>query len=123
MTVDKIVLPLVNGRIRSIPVQDILYFQSDGYLSIVFFEENKSVNSLIVNKRIGALENMFRLEPIKSFRTHRSYLVNAENLKPYGRYPQSDLEFKNGMVAKLSRRKKLDFHNFYTRDILAQVSE
>lgn len=112
MNSNKIVLPLVNGRMKAFSLSDILFCRSDGYLTILYSKEDGDVSSFIVNKRLGTMEELFSAHPINSYRTHRSYIVNADNLKPYGRYPSTELEFQNGMVAKLSRRKKLDFHNY-----------
>lgn len=111
----KIVLPLVSGKMKSFSLDDILFCKSNGYHTELYFKENKVVASLLVNKRLGSLEEMFQSKPINSFRTHRSYIVNVDNLEHYGKYPKGKLQFPCGVVAKLSRRKKLDFHNYFNK--------
>jgi len=115
MNTEKIVLPLVSGKMKSFSLSDILFCKSNGYHTELYYLQNDQVSNLLVNKRLGSLEQIFQSTDINSFRTHRSYIVNIDNLEHYGRYPKNELQFPSGFVAKLARRKKLDFHKFFNR--------
>lgn len=113
MDTEKIVLPLVSGKMKSFNLNDILFCKSNGYHTELYYKNNNQVSSLLVNRRLGTIEELFQSTSINSYRTHRSYLVNIDNLEHYGKYPKNELQFPQGVIAKLSRRKKLHFHKYF----------
>jgi len=115
MNSDKLVLPLLNGKVKSFNLDDILFCKSNGYLTIIYYEQNGTVEEITVNKRLGNIEEMCKATCKRCYRTHRSYFVNTDHLEGQTRNIKGDLKFNQGLSAKLSRRKKSDFIDFYRK--------
>jgi len=115
MNSKKIVLPLLNGKVKSFNLNDILFCKSNGYLSIIYYKQNDTVEEITVNKRLGCIEEILKETCKPCYRTHRSYVVNADNLESDKKHFKSELKFHSGVAAKLSRRKKSDFVDFYKK--------
>ena len=82
-----------------LPVKDVKYFKSDGYL-VNAFSINDSVN--LLEKTLKHLEIIL---PINFIRNHRSFIVNIDFIKSYqniggGIY---NIELKDGELLPLSR--------------------
>jgi len=104
---------LANGDKKSLPWSDVNYFKSNGYLTELNYLDNDKPKKVSINKRIGQIEEELHFKNFSIFRSHRSYLINIKNMMPYKNYPPNDLLFKGNVSAKLSRRKRLEFHKFF----------
>lgn len=104
---------LANGDKRSFHWEDVVYFKSNGYLTDLHYFDKGNSKKVVVNRRIGQIEEDLDYKNFNIFRSHRSFLINIDNMQPYEKYPPSELKFRGNLTAKLSRRKKLDFHKLY----------
>ncbi len=112
MDLDLVSFPLVGGGEIEVNHKDILFFEAYGNISTMAIG---SVNS-IFNQRyidISLGELVIKLSDHKFYRIHRSYLVNVSRILPYGNYPSNKLKVSGGLEIPISRRRKLDFHNYY----------
>jgi len=104
---------MFNGQKRTFNWNDIIYFKSDGYLTDLHYFEDDEVKKASIDQRIGQIEEDLDFQKFNIYRSHRSYLINLDNMMPYGNYPPDELRLKGDLTVKLSRRRKLDFHKFY----------
>ena len=92
-----------SSGIDYVPIQDIIYIQSDGRYSFVFRVNKKR---LVVTKGISEYES--QLAERGFFRVHKSYLINLSYVT---RYLKSDgyAEMTNGETLPVSMRNKTSF--------------
>lgn len=98
--VKKIALPTFDG-LEFINLDDILYCQSDGAYSNVFFKDG---NKLYISKTLRYLEDA--LCSFHFFRVHNSYIVNLNYIRKYSKSDGGALILTNGQRIRVSRSKK-----------------
>jgi len=98
--VRKVALPTFDG-LEFINMEDILYCQSDGAYSNVFFTDG---NKLYISKTLRYLEDA--LCNFHFFRVHNSYIVNLHHVKKYSKTDGGMLILSNGEKVRVSRSKK-----------------
>lgn len=108
----RIELPLLKGKTWEVSVEDILYVQAEGQMSIVYYrDENSRSQYKYVNLLLGSIEQ--QLCTSQFYRSHKSCLINLSQLVPYGRYPDTLLEVNNSEYVPLARRRRMEFHKVY----------
>lgn len=105
--VRKIALPTFDG-LEFIHMDDILYCQSDGAYSIVYFIDG---NKLYISKTLRYLEDA--LCNFHFFRVHNSYIVNLNHVKKYTKADGGLLVLSNGEKVRVSRSKKDELLNLF----------
>ncbi|HLF64151.1 MAG TPA: response regulator [Saprospiraceae bacterium] len=98
--VRKIALPTFDG-LEFIHMDDILYCQSDGAYSHVFFTDGRK---LYISKTLRYLEDA--LCNFHFFRVHNSYIVNLNHVNKYSKTDGGLLILSNGMKVRVSRSRK-----------------
>ena len=98
--VRKVALPTFDG-LEFINMDDILYCQSDGAYSYVYFTDG---NKLYISKTLRYLEDA--LCNFHFFRVHNSYIVNLNHVKKYSKTDGGLLVLSNGEKVRVSRSKK-----------------
>jgi len=98
--VRKVALPTFDG-LEFIHMDDILYCQSDGAYSYVYFTNG---NKLYISKTLRYLEDA--LCNFHFFRVHNSYIVNLNHVKKYSKTDGGLLIMSNGDQVRVSRSKK-----------------
>ena len=98
--VRKIALPTFDG-LEFINLDDILYCQSDGAYSNVFFTDG---TKLYISKTLRYLEEA--LCSFHFFRVHNSYIVNLNHVRKYSKSDGGMLILSNGDHVRVSRSKK-----------------
>jgi len=98
--VKKIALPTFDG-LEFINLDEILYCQSDGAYSNVFFTDG---SKLYISKTLRYLEDA--LCNFHFFRVHNSYIVNLNHVKKYTKTDGGLLILSNGEKVRVSRSKK-----------------
>ena len=103
--VKKIAVPTFDG-LEFIRLDDILYCQSDGSYSHIFFVDGRK---LYLSKTLRYLEDS--LCDYHFFRVHNSYIVNLNFVEKYARTDGGILEMKNGVKIRVSRLKRDELLN------------
>lgn len=98
--VRKIALPTFDG-LEFITLDDIVYCQSDGAYSNVFFKDG---NKLYISKTLRYLEDA--LCSFHFFRVHNSFIVNLNYIRKYSKSDGGALIMLNGERIRVSRSKK-----------------
>ena len=88
------------GRLHSLPLENVLYFQSRDHIIHVFFADD---NSRRIRKKISILEQAL---PARFFRIHKSFIVSLPEVqrliaKRGGKYR---VELSDGTLLPVSRR-------------------
>lgn len=99
-SVRKIALPTFDG-LEFIKLDEILYCQSDGAYSNVFFKTGKK---MYISKPLRFLEDI--LCDYHFFRVHNSYIVNLNHVHKYSKTDGGILIMDNGDHVRVSRSKK-----------------
>lgn len=99
-TVKKIALPTFDG-LEFVRLDDILYCQSDGAYTHVFFTSGKK---MYISKPLRFLEDI--LCDYHFFRVHNSYIVNLNHVRKYSKTDGGILIMENGDQVRVSRSKK-----------------
>ena len=98
--VRKIALPTFDG-LEFIDLDDILYCQSDGAYSYVYFTDG---GKLYISKTLRYLEEA--LCSFHFFRVHNSFIVNLNHVRKYSKVDGGLLIMSNGEKVRVSRSKK-----------------
>ena len=98
--VKKIALPTFDG-LEFIHMDDILYCQSDGAYSHVFFTNG---SKMYISKTLRYLEDA--LCNFHFFRVHNSYIVNLNHVKQYSKTDGGLLIMSDGKKVRVSRSRK-----------------
>lgn len=99
-TVRKIALPTFDG-LEFIHMDDILYCQSDGAYSHVFFTDG---SKMYISKTLRYLEDA--LCNYHFFRVHNSYIVNLNHVKQYSKTDGGLIILSDGKKVRVSRSRK-----------------
>lgn len=97
-----------NSETYVIPIENILFIEQQGYLSIIHTHHR-------IYQCVSTLINMYNSLNDNFYLTHKSFLVNTKNIDyiSYNRKSTSDIFFINyDKTALLSVRKKTDFKKF-----------
>ena len=87
-----------------VEVADIVYCQSEGSYTNLFFLDGQSMLLSKPIKDVGEL-----LIPAGFLRVHNSYLINLGHIKKYIRGEGGEIIMKNGHTVPVSRSKKAEF--------------
>ncbi|MCB0560130.1 MAG: response regulator transcription factor [Lewinellaceae bacterium] len=87
-----------------VEVADIVYCQSEGSYTNLFFMDGQSMLLSKPIKDVGEL-----LIPAGFLRVHNSYLINLSHIKKYIRGEGGEIIMKNGHTVPVSRSKKAEF--------------
>ena len=104
-------LPMLRNKTLDIPIDDILYVEGDGPMSVVYHIDNDKSKKSYVNLMIRDLQAL--LSHHRFYRCHKAYIVNINKIEPYGKYPKDKITLNNDMTIPLAKRKRLEFHNVY----------
>ena len=99
-TVKKIAVPTFDG-LEFVTLDEILYCQSDGAYSYVFFRDG---SKLYISKTLRYLETA--LCTFHFFRVHNSYIVNLNHVRKYSKTDGGMLILTSGEKIRVSRSKK-----------------
>ncbi|MBC7426693.1 MAG: response regulator transcription factor [Bacteroidia bacterium] len=87
-----------------VKIKDIIYCKGDGAYTYFFL---KSGEKIIVSKNLKEFEDL--LDDQGFFRTHKSYLINLNEMKKYVRGDGGYVVMSNGDNIDVSKRKKESF--------------
>lgn len=94
-----------------VKIEEIMYFEaSSNYTYIIMNERAKQLAS----KTLQTFEEVLDHNSI-FFRPHKSYIINLKFIKQYIRGEGGELIMKDGKSIPLSRTRKQDFLNLFTR--------
>jgi two-component system LytT family response regulator len=105
--VRKIALPTFDG-LEIIHMDDILYCQSDGAYSHVFFTDG---TKMYISKTLRYLEDA--LCNYHFFRVHNSYIVNLNHIKQYSKTDGGLIILSDGKKVRVSRSRKDELLNLF----------
>lgn len=106
---EAIALPSLEG-LEIVEWQDIVWCESDGNYSKVFFSDN---SFLMICRSLKELEEV--LSPYPIFRIHHSFLINIKNVKKYLKGKGGQVVMSTGKTLDVSVRRKADFLNQFNR--------
>jgi len=102
---------MLRNKTLDIPIDDILYIEGDGSMSVVYhIDKDKCIKSY-VNLMIRDVQALLCRH--RFYRCHKGFIVNVNKIVPYGKYPKDKLELNNAMTIPLAKRKRMEFHNVY----------
>ena len=107
----KIELPLIKGQLQEYILENILYFEAKGSLSIVHYLSDSGTDKKYINMMLCDIERS--LMDAHFYRVHKSILVNVSKVMDYGEYPGGQLQLTDGQEVPMSRRRRLLFHNVW----------
>lgn len=93
----------VQGGYEYIPIHDIYYLEADGSYVKIVCAGNKQK---IVSKNLKYFETTLESIP-KFIRTHRSFLVNLDQVSSYSKADGGSLTLSNGAKIPISRERRL----------------
>ena len=94
-----------------VKLKDIVYLEGDDcYTHVVLREEPKYV----VSKTLAVFEEMLRGDG-QFFRAHKSYIINLNFIRQYIRGDGGEIIMQDGKRISLSRNKKEEFLNLFTK--------
>ncbi len=102
----KIALPLADGLVF-VKVTDILFLEADGSYTTVHTHQKK----ILVSKKIKFFEDILSSDT-RFFRTHRSFIVNVENIQRYSKKDGTSVVFDDGNEIPVAREKVKEFETF-----------
>ncbi len=97
---NKLALP-VEGKIAMLEYDSILYCESDGNYTRIYFSDQKTI---MISSTLKDIESML---PHPNFlRIHNSFVVNIDHIKEYIRGEGGEVILTNGESLRVSRNKK-----------------
>jgi two-component system, LytTR family, response regulator len=107
---DTIALSTTKGLLF-VKIADIMYFEADScYTHIIMNDKTKQIAS----KTLAAFDEVLTDNPL-FFRAHKSHIINLKCIKQYVRGEGGDIIMENGYTIALSRNKKQEFLNLFTK--------
>ncbi|MDX2248609.1 MAG: LytTR family DNA-binding domain-containing protein [Bacteroidia bacterium] len=106
---DKIALPYAHGY-TFVELSDILYCESDSSYTRFYLATGEIY---LITKTLGNVEEM--LEGGDFFRIHKQYLINMRRIQRYVRNDGGYVIMPNGTSIPISRSKKDEFSELFTR--------
>lgn len=107
----KRILIKTDSRIHIIPVEDILWFEADGYNIKIFTQ----AESFKLRKTMKEIEE--KLDPETFVRIHRSYIINMDYIKEIQEW------FKGDYLVILKNGKKLTISKNYYRKVISRLRQ
>jgi two-component system, LytTR family, response regulator len=107
----KRILIKTDKRIRIIPVEDIQWFEADGY-NIKIFDKTESFKQRITMKELEQ-----KLDPKIFLRIHRSYIINMEYIKEIQEW------FKGDYLVIMKSGKKLTISKSYYGKVIDRLRQ
>lgn len=105
-----LIIPTMKGN-EYADISQVVYFEAEGSQTRVFFNDQK--NSIIVNKKMKDLEELYRYGHFQ--RIHKSYLINLNYVKSHiNRGKDGEVKLKADSLEKIlpvSREHKNEFLN------------
>ena len=105
----KLALPSSAG-LTFVKVSDIIYCEADSNYTLFYLTDGKKV---LVSQTLKEYEEM--LQPQRFFRIHHSYLINLDLVKQYIRGEGGQVVMVNGATLDVSKRKKEEFLNLFSK--------
>jgi two-component system, LytTR family, response regulator len=105
----KIALPTLEGLLF-VKVSDIIYCESKGPYTRFFL---KQPDKILTSQHLKEYEELLR--DYGFFRIHKSYLVNLQEIQKYLRGDGGQLIMSNGASLNVSKQRKEEFMNIYSR--------
>ena len=102
----KIALPLADGLVF-VKLTDILFLEAEGSYTTVHTQQKK----ILVSKKIKFFEDIL-MDDTRFFRTHRSFIVNVENIQRYSKRDGTTVVFDDGREIPVAREKAKEFESF-----------
>jgi two-component system, LytTR family, response regulator len=100
-----------NKGLLFVKIEDIMYLEAEScYTHIVMNDKSKHLAS----KTMAAFEEVLQDNPL-FFRAHKSNIVNLKFIKQYIRGEGGDLIMQDGVSISLSRNRKQEFMNLFTK--------
>jgi two-component system, LytTR family, response regulator len=106
---DTIAFPTSDGLIFT-PVNEIVHCCADSNYTRMYMLD-KSV--IMLSKTLGDVDEL--LSGYDFFRIHQSHLINLKHVKKYKRGDGGEVIMSNGNILLVSRNRKADFLNAFTR--------
>jgi two-component system, LytTR family, response regulator len=107
---DTIALSTTKGLLF-VKIEEIMYLEAEScYTHIVMNDKSKHLAS----KTMAAFEEVLQDNPL-FFRAHKSNIVNLKFIKQYIRGEGGDLIMQDGTSVALSRNRKQEFMNLFTK--------
>lgn len=107
---DTIALATSKG-LQFVKLEDIMYLEADScYTHITMNDKTKHVAS----KTMAIFEEVLQDNPL-FFRAHKSHIINLKFIKQYIRGEGGELIMQDGASIALSRNRKQDFLNLFTK--------
>ncbi len=100
------------GELHRIPLQDILYFESQNYTLLVH------TKSRIYKTRLSLRSLETQLSSADFLRVHAGFLINLHYVV---RITRDDVEMQNGQLIKISRSRKKETVTAFTRFARANI--
>ena len=101
-------LSLTSEGLEFVDLKDIIYCESDGAYSFIYFTNGKK---LLISKTLRYLEDI--LCDYQFFRVHKSFIANLDHVSKYSRGSGGMLTMNNGARIQVSRRKKEELLNLF----------
>ena len=106
---ETIALPTADG-LTFASVNDIVYCTADGGYTLMHLADNSKT---LLSKSLGDLDEL--LKDYNFFRIHHSALINLKQVKKYIRGDGGEVIMIDGQTLQVSRTRKADFLNVFTR--------
>lgn len=105
-------IALATGKgLQFVKINDIMYLEAEScYTHITMNDKAKHVAS----KTLSVFEEVLQDNPL-FFRAHKSHIINLKFIKQYVRGEGGELIMQDGTSITLSRNKKQDFLNLFTK--------
>lgn len=100
----KLALPVSDGLLF-VNTDDIIYLKADGAYTHLILKNDKK---LVISKNLKEFEMMLDRHSC-FFRSHRSFIININQIEKYNKTEGGFIELSNGHHADLSRDKKEEF--------------
>ena len=91
----------IDGKIKMIPFDSIIYCEAESNYTFIYLAQGKRV---LLSKTLKEVEKI--IDHPEFFRVQNSYLVNLNHIKEYIRGEGGDLIMSNGDEVRVSRKKK-----------------
>lgn len=105
----RLALPVSDG-LELVPVDDILYCESDSNYTVVHLKDKKR---LVISRTLKEFEDI--LEGDAFVRVHHSHLINVKHVKKYIRGEGGEVIMVDGTNVAVSRRKKQELMDSLSR--------
>jgi two-component system, LytTR family, response regulator len=99
----KLALPVESGLIF-VEIENIIYCQSDGNYTTLFFKDGKSI---LVTRKLKEMEELLEDKPF--FRIHNQHIINLNCIDAYQKGDGGEVTLSNTTKLRVSRLRRDDF--------------